>query len=103
MRLLMVAVLVSGCSVAREDFSETLASAYCNRAERCEELDGPLEDCIDGVSVLVELSVDADEVLDRQYDPVQGGICVRHVRSRECDELTDWLDDDECDVTVDEG
>jgi len=97
----MLAMLASGCAVAREDFSETLADAYCQRAEQCDRPDGTRDDCVAVVSALVELSVDAGEVLGRQYDAGLGGVCVRHVRSRECDELADWLDDDECDVTVD--
>ncbi len=96
MRLLPALVLLAACAVPVEDLPEDLATAVCDKAEECDDLDSSHANCVSLWTGLVNVWIDVAEAQNYAYDAGAGGACVRAVRGLSCDDNEEFDFDAEC-------
>jgi len=100
--VLSLAVLLSGCPVAEDNFPTRYADAYCQKWRSCDrgEFEAVWEkssECTNEVEALIDTLLGVSSALGGEYDPQNGGRCVSKLRSASCDEVSDWDFSGSCD------
>jgi len=97
MRRIFVAMLVGACTIPVENFPDRGATAMCDKAEECGDLDVAYNNCHRFWRGVIESWVDGAESLNYEYDPAGARECVRSVETLSCDERDGWTFEDNCD------
>ena len=98
---LLSLALLTACAVPEENFADAFGRAACARYSQCEkdtfeEVYDDIDACADDVSALMELGMDAADLLNQEYDGTEGAECIRDIRTTSCDDFS--FDELVCDV-----
>jgi hypothetical protein len=89
-------LMAMGCAISVEDFPERAATAVCDKAEQCDDLQGSYTNCVSFWSGAASLWVGLAEAQNYDYSASEAAACVRRIGRVSCDERDNWDFDANC-------